>query len=85
MSTFFSNMSYSSSKMDDLMAQTRRDLAAAGKHLKNHARAIEESHARHAEMEATLDRAARKLEPHGDLIAELIKSKVDRKKRSPGK
>jgi len=79
-------------QMDHLMAQTRRDLAAAGKHLKNHARAIEESHARMAEIEAihkdseaTLNRATRKLELHGDLIAELIKTKIDRKKRPPRK
>ena len=62
-------------------AQFVRDIAAAGKILRNHAKviaAIDASQARSEAIlertEATLDRATRKLEVHGDLIAELIRN-----------
>ena len=60
------------------MADIGKDLAAATRHLRSHARAIEQ-------IDTALDRMDRKLELHGDLIAELIKTKVDRKKRPPRK
>jgi hypothetical protein len=61
-----------------IMTETRKDLAAAAKHLRSHARAIEQ-------IDGNLDRATRKLEVHGDLIADLFQTKADRKKRSPRK
>jgi len=72
-------------QMDKYAAETRKNLAAASRHLRAHAKAILEIDAAQARNEATLDRSDRKLELHGDLIAELIKTKVDRKKRPPRK